>query len=65
MFVENKIVLKVRYMRINNIVGYKFLLEVIVFKIKFFLSIIFFVIYWIKKNKICVYIYKIMLKVCL
>lgn len=56
MFVENKIVLKVRYIRINNIVGYKFLLEVIVFKIKFFLSIIFFVIYWIKKIKY-VYIY--------
>lgn len=56
MFVENKIVLKVWYIRINNFVGYKFLLEVIVFKIKFFLSIIFFVIYWIKKIKY-VYIY--------
>lgn len=52
MFVENKIVLKVMYIRINNFVGYKFLLEVIVF----FFSIIFFVIYWIKKIKY-VYIY--------
>lgn len=51
MFAENKTALKVRYTRTNNIVGYKPPPEVTVFKIKFFLSIIFFVIYQIKKIK--------------
>lgn len=63
MFAENKTALKVKYTRTNNLVGYKPPPEVTVFKIKFFLSIIFFVIYRIKKIKTCVYIYKIMLKV--